>query len=259
MAGDWSARQYLKFEDERTRPPRDLLAQVPLQSPQRVFDLGCGPGNSTELLVTRFPQATVIGVDSSRDMLRQARKRLSSCAFIEADLAAWTPPERTDLLFANAVFQWVPDHVVVLQRLLEALPDGGALALQMPDNTHEPALALLRETAAVGPWAARLAKAAAARADLPSPAAYYDLLRSRCRRLDIWHTIYNHVLAGPQAIVEWFHGSALRPFLSALDAEMREAFVADYTARVARAYPLRLDGRVLLRFPRLFIVAIRAG
>jgi trans-aconitate 2-methyltransferase len=257
MAGDWSARQYLKFEDERTRPPRDLLAQVPLQSPQRVFDLGCGPGNSTELLIARFPHANVIGVDSSRDMLRQARERLSNCAFVEADLAAWCPPERTDLLFANAVFQWVPDHPAVLQRLLQALPDRGTLAVQMPDNTNEPALALMRDVAGGGPWAPRLASAAAARDDLPSPAVYYDLLRPLCRRLDIWHTVYNHLLAGPQAVIDWFHGSALRPFLSALDDEMRKGFVAEYTARIVGAYPPRFDGRVLLRFPRLFIVAIR--
>jgi len=233
MIEDWSARQYLKFEDERTRPPRDLLAQVPLTSARRVVDLGCGPGNSTELLLQRFPQAQVIGVDSSPDMLRQARERLPNCEFAQADLAA------------------------VLRRLLGALPAGGVLAVQMPDNTEEPALALMREVAASGPWAAPLALAAAARDDLPTPVAYYDLLKPHCAQLDIWHTVYNHVMAAPDALVEWFRGSALRPFLSPLDEVMRRGFVAEYTARIAKAYPPRHDGRVLLRFPRLFIVAVR--
>jgi trans-aconitate 2-methyltransferase len=257
MADDWNARQYLKFEDERTRPPRDLLAQVPLESPRRVIDLGCGPGNSTELLIARFPEAEVSGVDSSLDMLRQARERLPGRNFVEADLAGWSPPERTDLLFANAVFQWVPDHPVALRRLLAALSAGGVLAVQMPDNTEEPALALMREVAERGPWAALLARTAAARDDLPSPAAYYDLLKPVCSRLDIWHTVYNHVMAGPDAIVEWFKGSGLRPFLAPLDDELRKGFVADYAARIVQAYPARFDGQVLLRFPRLFIVATR--
>jgi trans-aconitate 2-methyltransferase len=257
MTDDWSARQYLKFEDERTRPPRDLLAQVPLASPRRVIDLGCGPGNSTELLIARYPQAEVIGLDSSPDMLRQARERLPKWTFVEADLATWGPQQPTDLLFANAVFQWVPDHPAVLRRLLQALPESGVLAVQMPDNTDEPALALMREVASKGPWAGNLALAAAARDDLPKPAGYYDLLKPLAGRVDIWHTAYNHVMAGPEAIVEWFRGSALRPFLSALDDALRPDFVAAYTAEIARAYPARHDGKALLRFPRLFIVAVR--
>lgn len=257
MTEDWSARQYLKFEDDRTRPSRDLLAQIPLQSPRTVIDLGCGPGNSTELLVERFPKARVIGIDSSPDMLRQARERLNGVNFIEADLATWTPNPDADLLFGNAVFQWVPDHSTVLQRLLKSLPQGAALAVQMPDNTREPALALMAKVAASGPWADERALSDAARNDLKSPAEYYDLLKPHCSRLDIWHTVYNHVMAGPEGIVEWFKGSALRPYLNAIRADMRAAFIAAYTAELNKAYPARFDGKVLLKFPRLFIVAIR--
>jgi trans-aconitate 2-methyltransferase len=255
--GDWSAQQYLKFEDDRTRPPRDLLAQVPLARAGRVVDLGCGPGNSTELLIARFPQAEVTGLDSSADMLRQARERLPECTFVHADIAAWQPQPHTGLLFANAVFQWVPDHPAVLWRLLRALPNGGVLAAQMPDNTTEPALTLMREVASRGPWARMLAAAAAARVDLPPPGTYYDLLRPVCTRFDIWHTVYNHVVAGPGAVVEWFKGSSLRPYLSALDGDTRGRFLQAYTTAIAKAYPPRFDGTVLLRFPRLFMVAIR--
>jgi trans-aconitate 2-methyltransferase len=254
-AGEWSARQYLKFEDERTRPPRDLLAQVPLENPKRVVDLGCGPGNSTELLIERFPAADTIGVDSSPDMLRQARERLPRCAFVEGDLATWLPEEHTDLLFGNAVFHWVPDHPKVLARLLQALPQGGVLAAQMPDNTTEPALMLMEKVAASGPWAAATARVA--RNDLPTPEAYYDLLRPLCRHIDIWHTNYNHLLENHAGVVEWFKGSGLRPFLAPLDAEMREQFTARYTEEIERAYSARYDGKVMLKFPRLFILAVR--
>ena len=254
---DWSANQYLKFEDERTRPPRDLIAQIPLARAERVIDLGCGPGNSTELLIARYPDAEVIGLDSSPDMLAQARQRLPTCAFIQADLVSWTPPGRTDLLFANASFQWLPDHPAVLRRMLQALEPGGVLAVQMPDNMDEPALALMSQVAGRGPWAANPALAAAAREPLLRPEAYYDLLKPLCAELDIWHTIYNHVMADHTAIVEWFKGSALRPYLDALDAALRADFLAAYLAEIKQHYVARHDGRVLLPFPRVFIVAVR--
>ena len=254
---DWSARQYLKFEDERTRPPRDLLAQVPLQRPHRAVDLGCGPGNSTELLVERFPHSEIIGLDSSPDMLRKARERLPNCTFVEADIATWQPDPDTDLIFGNAVMQWLPDHPAIMRRLLEKLPDGGVLAIQMPDNTREPALMFQREVGASGPWANDPEVKAAARDDLPSPEAYYDILKPVCARIDIWHTVYNHVMATPQAITEWFKGSSLQPFLSPLDASAREQFLAAYTKKIVGAYKPRFDGKVLLRFPRLFILAVR--
>ena len=247
----WSAKQYLQFEDERTRPSRDLLAQVPLDSPSRVVDLGCGPGNSTELLIQRFHHSEVIGVDSSPDMLRQARAQLPRCSFVEGDLAAWTPEPGTDLLFGNAVFHWVPDHPSVLARLLRLLPSGGVLAVQMPDNTKEPALRLMEKVAA------SLGRRNAARNDLPPPESYYDLLRPLCSHIDIWHTHYNHIIESHAGVVEWFKGSGLRPFLAPLDAAMRQTFIAKYTDEIVAAYPVRADGRVMLKFPRLFIVAVR--
>jgi len=250
-AEDWSAKQYLKFADERTRPPRDLLAQVPLDSPKRVVDLGCGPGNSTELLIERFPHAHVIGIDSSLDMLRQARKQLPGCAFVEGDLSTWMPEPGTELLFGNAVFHWVPDHLRVLARLLQSLPTGGVLAVQMPDNTNEPALVLMEKVAAV------LAQPNVARNDLPQPEQYYDALRPLCSRIDIWHTHYNHIIENHVGVVEWFKGSGMRPFLAPLSAAMRETFLAKYTDEIRDAYPARFDGKVILKFPRLFVLAVR--
>lgn len=254
---DWSASQYLLFADERTRAARDLLAQVPPGPRLKVIDLGCGPGNSTELLVARFPEAEVSGVDSSPDMLRQARKQLPTLRFEEADLATYAPPPGTHLLFANAVFQWVPDHLDVLARLLDALPPGGVLAVQMPDNLAEPSHRLMREIAAAQPFAGKLAGAIALRDRLASPNVVYDRLKPHCSGLDVWHTIYNFVLAGPDAVVEWVKGTGLRPFLAPLDDGERETYLAAYRAAVADAYPLQTDGKLLLRFPRFFLVAVK--
>ncbi len=190
-------------------------------------------------------------------MLRKARERLPKYKFVEADIATWTPAPGTDLLFSNAVMQWLPNHTAVLRRLLEALAPGSVLAVQMPDNTREPALLFQREVAESGPWRDHPEIKAAPRPDLPSVEAYYDLLKPICTRIDIWHSVYNHVMASPQAVVEWFKGSSLQPFLSPLDAGAREKFLAIYAEKIAGAYKPRIDGKVLLKFPRLFIVAVR--
>ena len=252
---DWSPSLYSRFEAERTRPSRDLLAQVPLEAPRRVVDMGCGPGNSTELLAARFPEADLVGLDSSPAMLAEATRRLPKARFETADANVWTPESGTDLVFANAIYQWVPEHLTVLPKVLAALGEGSCLAVQMPDNFDEPTHQLMREVAADGPWAERLA--GVARASLPPPRVYYDALTPASRGLDIWHSVYNHVLDDAAAVVEWVRSTGLRPFLDPLNAGERAEFLARYTARIADAYPPAADGKVLLRFPRLFIVAMR--
>jgi trans-aconitate 2-methyltransferase len=252
---DWSPAAYLKFEDERTRPARDLLAQVPLQQARQAIDVGCGPGNSTELIVARYPDAAVLGIDSSPAMLDQARQRVPRARFEPADANSWVPKPEVDLVFANASYQWVDGHLQQLPQVLAALRPGAVLAVQMPDNLGEPTHQVMREVAAAGPWASRLADAA--RAPLPSVHQYYEALQPVAARLDIWHSIYNHVLADAAAIVAWISSTGLRPFLEPLTEDERRAFLAAYLEKVTAAYPATADGKVLLRFPRLFIVAQR--
>jgi len=255
---DWNTQLYVKFEDERTRPARDLIDRVPLANARDAADLGCGPGNSTELLTQRFPKARVTGLDSSANMLKAARKRLPACEFAQADLATWMPDRKFDLLFANATFQWVAGHGAVLSRLFDTLPSGGVLAVQMPDNLNEPSHVLMRETARAGRWAPRLAGADVTREPILTPEGYYDLFQPKAQRIDIWHTAYNHPLTDAAAIVEWVKSTGLRPYIDPLPADERADYIAAYTEQIARAYPPRRDGRVLLRFPRIFIVATRA-
>ncbi|TWG84230.1 trans-aconitate 2-methyltransferase [Cupriavidus gilardii J11] len=253
----WSPSQYLKFEDERSRPARDLVAAVPTDTVRVAVDLGCGPGNSTEALLARYPQADVLGIDSSTDMVEAARKRLPRHRFEVADIAAWQGTGPYDLLLANASLQWVPDHATLFPSLARRLAEGGTLAVQMPDNLDQPAHRLMRQVAAEGPWSQTLAQAAKARTVLPAPGWYYDLLRPICRRVDIWRTTYHHPLQGAEAVVEWLKGTGLRPFIDPLEPAQRNEYLARYTEAVTQAYPVQGDGMVLLPFPRLFIVATR--
>lgn len=255
---DWNPALYTRFEDERTRPAAELLAGVPLDAPQHVVDLGCGPGNSTELLVQRFPTARIIGTDTSQAMLATARQRLPQTRFELGDIADWAPAEPVDLAYANASLQWVGDHERLLPRLLSALAPGGVLAVQMPDNLDEPSHRLMRDTAA-----ALLGTPGDAGDDgdkhrariLPAP-QYYDLLAPSCD-VDVWRTTYHHRMDDAAAIVQWLRATGLKPYLDPLTPEMQAQFLAEYQHRVESAYSARADGKRLLAFPRLFIVARR--
>lgn len=252
----WSAAQYVKFEDERTRPSRDLAARIPNESVGSAADIGCGPGNSTEVLRERFPEARILGLDSSADMIAAARKRMPDVAFEVADLSEWSG-SGFDVIFANAVLQWVPDHEALLPRLVAKLNPRGALAVQMPANRDEPSHRLMREIAADPRWAERIADAEKVRADRYGADWYFRLLRSLGCRVDIWKTTYFHPLGGPKAVVEWVKGTGLRPFIDPLTPDERAAYLSAYEAALASAYPVESDGTLLLPFPRLFFVATR--
>ncbi|KAF3403253.1 Trans-aconitate 2-methyltransferase [Talaromyces pinophilus] len=264
QANDWNANQYLKFEEERTRPARDLLAQIPVSSPRRVVDLGCGPGNSTEVLVSKWPDAQISGMDSSPDMIDKAGARLSSVKFELGDLNTWAPAnadEKVDVFFSNAVFQWIPSEkrLPLISRFIEMQAPGGVFAFQVPDNFLEPSHAMMRETASEAnkPWTEVLRNRQPALARFQSTQEIYDALIPLCSSINVWHTHYYHVLENHEAVVEWVKGTGLRPFIDPLSEEARKGFVEAYLARIKKVYPVSVDGRVILKYPRLFVVAIR--
>jgi trans-aconitate 2-methyltransferase len=254
---DWNPALYSRFEDERTRPARELLARVALEAPRLAYDLGCGPGNSTELLTTRWPDAEIIGTDNSEAMLASARNRLPGLVFEFSDIASWRPGRAPDLIYGNASLQWVLDHTKVFPRLFEALAPGGTLAVQMPDNLDEASHRLMREVASQPPYARIIGDASTVRSRILPAAGYYDLLAPKASNVDVWRTEYQHRMDSPASIVEWLRATGLKSFVDPLPAELRTSFLADYEERIAQAYPARADGKRLLAFPRLFIVATR--
>jgi trans-aconitate 2-methyltransferase len=254
---DWNPELYRRFEDERTRPARELLARVPSSNPSLVYDLGCGPGNSTELLAERFPSAELIGTDNSEPMLVSARKRLPNARFELSDIAGWQPSRAPDLIYTNAALQWVGGHDTLIPRLFGLLNPGGVLAIQMPDNREEPTHRSMRDVASLAPWSAHIGDTAAVRTKILPLEAYYDLLAPQAAEVDVWRTAYQHPMESPAKIVEWVSSTGLKPFVDPLPPTERASYLAEYERRIAAAYPARADGKLLLAFPRMFIVARR--
>ncbi len=252
----WDPHQYLKFADHRLRPALDLLAQIPHDSPRTVYDLGCGPGNITRLLAGRWPAAAITGVDSSPEMLVKARQEAPAVTFDQADIAQWSPPAPAALLFSNATLHWLDDHGRLLPRLMAQLAAGGVLAVQMPRNPQAPSHLLMGAAAEDGPWRTKLSQVRPILRSVESADAYYRILAPVARRVDIWESEYLHVLEGDNPVVEWTKGTALRPYLDALDESDRSGFFAAYSARIAAAYPKQADGRTLMPFRRIFFIAL---
>jgi trans-aconitate 2-methyltransferase len=266
----WNAEQYLRFAAERTQPARDLAARIAVAAPTRVIDLGCGAGNSTAVLAERWPDAEISGLDSSPEMIAAAKRDYPDRNWAVGDIASWPNGDgrfdvtggdrRFDIVFSNAAMQWVPDHAALYPRIFRRVAPGGALAVQVPCNIGAAAHETMRAIAASPGWAARFPPGGVREWHVGDAAFYYDLLAGAAARIDLWETEYLHVMPSVDAIVEWYKGTGLRPFLEALtsDAE-RDAFTADYAEKLRPHYPERADGRVLFPFQRLFLVAYRAN
>jgi trans-aconitate 2-methyltransferase len=250
----WNPQQYSRFAGQRLRPALDLIARIPAERPQTVVDLGCGTGNVTRVLRSRWADARITGVDGSPQMLAEARQTGMDIVWEQSDLAAWNPPEQFDVVFSNAALHWLDDHPVLFARLCAKVAAGGALAVQMPRNFGAPSHTLMHELATSPPWRDALAALLRPQPVL-SPEAYYGILAPRARVLDIWETEYLQILEGENPVAEWTKGTWLSPLLAALAPAERADFESEYRRRVAQAYPRQADGKTLFPFRRLFILA----
>jgi trans-aconitate 2-methyltransferase len=264
METRWDPDQYLKYGDERGRPWVELINRVFHPSPRKVIDLGCGPGTTTAMLMDRWPDACIVGVDSSEEMIDRAlalqvEGRLE---FRLADLSdlGWTEEGPFDVVLCAATFQWIPDHVALFPGIVDALSDGGIFAFQVPANFDQPSHTLLYELARSDRWSSLLADRV--RPDpVLSPSDYLKSLLATAATADVWSTTYLHVLRGPDAVLEWVRGTALRPFLSVLEEQGTPgdtaAFEDSFGAALRAAYSTDGEGRTIFPFRRIFSVASR--
>ncbi|WP_328926081.1 trans-aconitate 2-methyltransferase [Streptomyces sp. NBC_00190] len=264
-APTWDPHQYLRHAGHRTRPFLDLLTRIPElpTRPARIADLGCGPGNVTALIAGRWPEARITGFDLSPQMLHRAAEEYGgptdgggSLDFRHADLVGWLPEEPYDLIVSNAALQWVPGHPGSFGAWINGLRPGGTFAFQVPGNFSAPSHAILAELCDAPRWRSRLAGHGTRYIHLLEPAEYLARFTELGCAADVWETTYHQLLQGPDPVLDWVKGTALRPVLTALgdDRDAVNAFLAEYRDRLREAYPSGPRGTVF-PFRRIFAIA----
>jgi trans-aconitate 2-methyltransferase len=252
----WNPQQYLKFSGHRLRPAVDLLMRIPDFAPRHIADLGAGAGNVTRLIKERWPDANVVGVEGSPEMVAAGRKAAPEVEWQQQDLASWNPAGQYDLIYSNAALHWLPDHAGLFPSLMGKLASGGILAVQMPRNFLAPSHVLIGETALNGPWRSKVEHLVTPPPVQP-PSFYHELLAPLSNDVDIWETEYLQVLEGGNPVKEWTKGTWLTRYLDVLQGNEKAAFEAAYGERVAKAYPKNSAGQTLFPFRRLFMVVQR--
>lgn len=255
---DWDSSKYLKFGSERTQPAIDLVNRLKIGQPKKILDLGCGPGNSSEVLKQRFPDAEVLGIDNSPAMIESARQQHPDIRFMECDAGKnlWMLDKNFDIVFSNACIQWIPDHITLLNNLMCLLKPGGVIAVQTPMNYQEPIHQIIQKTSANKKWISKFGN--------PrifynlTQSEYYDLLSDMASDFSMWQTTYFHKMKSHNDIMEWYRATGLRPYLNVLSKAEKADFEKDIYDELIKAYPKQKNGEIIFRFPRFFFIAIKS-
>lgn len=252
---DWNSQQYLKFKKERTQPSVDLANRITVRHPQRIIDIGCGPGNSTAVLKNRYPDAYILGADFSPNMIEKARADHPDMDFMLFDATKDFDKldGKFDIVFSNACIQWIPDHKKLLPDMMRILEPGGVLAIQVPNQSEMPINSIVSQVIKTDKWKNKLAQ----KREFYNltQEEYFDILADISSDFSMWKTVYFHRLPSQQSIVEWYKSTALKPFLDVLSEEEKIDFEEDILEEVKKHYPVQANGEVIFRFSRLFFIA----
>ena len=262
--GVWDPGQYLRYGGHRLRPAIELFQRIDLEAPKLCYDIGCGAGEIAIAMTERWPDAKVVGMDASDEMLAKGKAAAGGEAvnWIKDDILTWEPEAPADVIFSNAALHWVADHEKLFPRLMQQLAPGGVLAVQMPLSWGQTSHRLLRDILAGGNggkgYGTKELQEGVARKWVDEGYEYFDLLEPHASHVDIWETHYLQELSGEDPVLEWVKGSALRPVITALGEDAAAKYLAEYGAALREAYPMRANGSTLFPFGRLFMVAKRA-
>lgn len=252
----WDPDLYLRFQQERTQPSRDLVHRIQLSKVNTAIDVGCGAGNSTAVIQDRWPDSILTGLDSSETMIERARSEYPALNFICADASSWQPDETYDLVFSNAMIQWITDQERLLRNFISWLNPGGALAVQVPANHGSPFEQALNNCRQSDTWK-RFFQSSETYCYFETD-CYYKILAPVSTKIEIWQTTYGHILDSPAAAIDWYRSTGLRPVLDALpDESTRDAFLKDLLVTVTQRFPPLADGKILFPFNRIFFIAYK--
>lgn len=250
----WSSIQYLKFENQRTQPAIDLAKKIAVKQPKNILDIGCGPGNSTSVLKKMFPQAYILGVDNSEDMIERAKEVYPDTNFQICDVTTEIDKiDNYDVIFSNACLQWIPNHKTFIPMLFNKLNENGILAVQIPINGQETLFKIMNDVISEPQW--NFSSINVETNETLLPEEYFDILSDCTNNFDIWETVYYHNMPSVEAMVEWIKGTRLRPYLNALEKENAEKLEIEILKRAAIAYKVQKNGEIIFKFRRLFFVA----
>lgn len=248
---DWNPKKYLLFKSQRTQPAIDLAKRVEKYNPKTIVDIGCGPGNSSAVLREVFPNADIIGIDSSESMIDRAKEEYADIKF--SICSAESLSGAYDLLFSNACLQWIPDHEKLIPQLMNRLTNKGVLAVQIPMNLDEPLFRIIKDVASDGKW--DFESVHFEKNDTLSPKEYFDILSHCSSSFELWETVYYHAMPSHEQLIEWVRGTRLRPYLDVLNEAQKIEFEQDILSKAKAAYPITASGEVVLKFRRFFFVA----
>lgn len=253
--GDWNSAQYLMFKNERTQPAIDLAQHIYINDAKKIADIGCGPGNSTQVLAERFPDAYILGIDNSSNMIEKAKKDYPNLDFKLYDVSnnLLDLDHDFDIVFSNACIQWIPDHNKLLKNMMNILKPDGVLAVQIPMNYKEPIHKIIKDVSTSDKWKSEFYNIRTMYNLTQSE--YFDLLSEVSSEFSMWETIYFHKLKSHNDIMEWYLGTGLRPYLEVLCDEKKKLFEKDIFDRVKKEYPEQKNGNIIFRFPRFFFTA----
>ena len=257
MMTKWNSEKYLKFEKERTQPAIDLVKRVEGRNVSSVLDVGCGPGNSSVVIKNIYPNADILGIDFSADMIERAKKDYTDIIFEQwdADVFIEETSQKFDLIFSNACLQWLPNQFKTITNLYKLLNDNGIMAVQIPCNFDEPIHHLIHKVVTGEKWKTVIKHQR--NYTMSSVEEYFNVISALSNEFNIWTTTYHHVLSSHEAIWSWYEGTGLRPYLSQIDDSMKDEFKKDIMEEIRKNYPLQKNGKVIFDFPRLFFIVAK--